>query len=75
MLFRSTDYLCEEEGFIEKNRLLAIGSLIILANIMLADELYAYHSSHYSHSSHSSHSSHYSHSSHSSHSNYYIPKY
>lgn len=63
-----TDYLQEEEGFIHKEKLFTVGSLIILANILLCDELYAYHSSHRSHSSHNSHNSHRSHS---SHSNYY----
>lgn len=54
-----SDYLYKEEGFIQKEKLLTIGSLIILANIMLADDLYAAHYSHRSHSSHSSHGSHY----------------
>jgi len=65
------DFLYEEEGNVNRNKVLVMGSLMILTGIMLASDVFAGHRSHSSHSSHRSHSSHSSgsggHSSHSSH--------
>lgn len=66
------DFLFEEEGNITRNKILTVGSMMILMGIVLSTEVFAGHSSHKSHSSHSSHSSgssggHSSHVSHSSH--------
>ena len=67
-----TDFLYEEEGNIPRNKLLTLGSMILLLSILYADEAFAGHRSHSSHSSHGSHgssshgSSHGSHSSHDS---------
>lgn len=62
----------DEEGNIPGNKLLAIGSMIIILGTLLSADAFAKHSSHRSHSSHCSHSSHSSgssgyHASHSSH--------
>ena len=71
-----TDFLYEEEGNIPRNKLLTLGSMILLLSILYADEAFAGHRSHSSHSSHGSHgssshgSSHGSHSSHESHSSH-----
>lgn len=65
-----TDFLYEEEGNISRGKILTVGSLMLIAGIIFADEVYAAHSSHRSHSSHSSHSSHRSHTSHRSHSSH-----
>lgn len=66
-----TDFLYEEEGNISRGKILTIGSLLLIAGLMFADDLWATHRSHSSHSSHRSHSSgsggHYSHVSHESH--------
>jgi cytoskeletal protein RodZ len=66
------NFLFEEEGNITRNKVLMIGSVIILLGIIWAEEAFAAHRSHSSHSSHRSHSSgsggHSSHSSHVSHS-------
>ena len=77
------DFLLEEEGSISRNKVLVVGSLMLVMSVIMAPTVYAKHSSHRSHSSqrshssgsggyHSSHSSHSSsyHSSHSSHSSY-----
>ena len=71
-----TAFLYEEEGNIPRNKLLTLGSMILLLSILYADEAFAGHRSHSSHSSHGSHgssshgSSHGSHSSHESHSSH-----
>lgn len=66
------DFLYDEEGNIPVNKILTIGSMIMILGMILADESYAAHRSHSSHSSHRSHSSGYGgHSSHSSHSSGY----
>ena len=73
MLKRSiADFLYEEEGNITRNKVLTVGSMVLIMGIILSTDLFAAHGSHSSHKSHSSHSSHSSssyHSSHSSHSN------
>ena len=62
------DFLYEEEGNITRNKILTVGSMMLIMGVLLATEAFAVHSSHRSHSSHSSHKSHSSHRSHSSHS-------
>ncbi|MBR2786177.1 MAG: His-Xaa-Ser repeat protein HxsA3 [Clostridia bacterium] len=62
------DFLYEEEGNISRGKMLTVGSLLIIAGFIFADEVFGAHSSHSSHSSHRSHSSHSSHKSHYSHS-------
>lgn len=70
-----TDFLNDEDGNIARNKLVSIGSLILLMSIFYSDTVFA-HGSHVSHSSHSSHESHSStsyirdHTNHSSHSNH-----
>ena len=63
------NYMFEEEGNITRNKVVAIGTLVLVLSMLMGDELFAKHRSHSSHSSHSSHrSSHGSHgSSHGSH--------
>ena len=62
------NYLTEEEGNISRNKLLKIGSMVLLMGILFMQDAFAAHRSHSSHESHSSHSSGYSgHSSHESH--------
>jgi hypothetical protein len=66
------DFMYEEEGNITRNKMLTIGSMVLIMGIVLSQDVFAAHSSHSSHKSHSSsrtassHSSHESHSSHSS---------
>lgn len=70
-----SDFLYEEEGNISRGKILTVGSLLLLAGIIFADEVFGAHRSHSSHSSHSSsssgysssHGSHVSHQSHQSH--------
>lgn len=65
------DFLYEEEGNITRNRVLMIGSMMLIMGAILSMDALAAHSSHSSHKSHSSHSSgayHRSHVSHTSHS-------
>lgn len=69
-----SDFLYEEEGNISRGKILTVGSLLLVAGILFADEVYGAHRSHSSHGSHSSHSSssyggggHSSHESHQSH--------
>lgn len=65
----------DEEGNIPGNKLLMLGTMVIILGNMLAMDAFAAHRSHSSHRSHTSHSSHrshssgghYSHSSHESH--------
>ncbi len=63
----------DEEGNIPGNRLLTLGTLVVLLGILLAPDAFAAHRSHRSHSSHRAHRSsnntHGSHASHASHSN------
>ena len=59
----------DEEGNVPGNKLLMLGTMVIILGNMLAIDVLAAHSSHRSHSSHSSHSSgsHGNHSNHGSH--------
>jgi hypothetical protein len=52
-----SNFLYDEEGNIPRNKLLSIGTTIVLMTMILSAEAYAAHSSHKSHSSHVSHSS------------------
>lgn len=63
------DLIEDEEGNIPGNKLLMLGTMIIVLGSMLAVDAFAAHSSHSSHSSHRSHSSHSS-GSHGNHSNH-----
>ena len=65
-----SDFIYEEEGNISRGKILTVGSLLLIAGIIFADEVFAAHSSHRSHVSHTSHSSHRSHTSHRSHSSH-----
>ena len=65
------EFLYEEEGNITRNKILTVGSMMLIMGVLLATEAFAAHSSHKSHSSHSSHKSHSSHSSHSSSKSYH----
>ena len=76
------DYIYDQEGNISRNKMLTVGSMIMLLSILYSTDVFARHSSHRSHSSHKSHSSgtsgyhsshvsHQSHTSHSSGSGYY----
>ena len=73
-----TDFLEDEDGNITRNKLVTIGTMIMLMSIMYSRDVFAGHSSHVSHSSHQSgsgggggyHSSHVSHESHESHQSY-----
>lgn len=67
---RLNDFLYEEEGNISRSKILTVGSLLLIAGIIFADEVYGAHSSHRSHVSHTSHRSHTSHTSHRSHSSH-----
>lgn len=67
-----SNFLMDQEGNIPRNKILAVGSMMILLSVVLAQDAFAKHTSHSSHKSHSSHSSHSSgsggsHSSHESH--------
>lgn len=69
------NFVSDQEGNIPRNKVLTIGSMMLILSVLLADQAFAGHTSHRSHSSHSSHrshsnSGHYSHSSHSSHSSH-----
>lgn len=72
------NFVKEEDGNIPRNKILTIGSMMLVLSLLLAGDAFAGHSSHSSHKSHSSHSSHkshsnsghYSHSSHASHSSH-----
>ena len=57
------DFLYEEEGNITRNRVLMIGSMMLIMGAILSIDVFAAHGSHKSHSSHKSHRSHSSHSS------------
>ena len=50
------DFLYEEEGNITRNRVLMIGSMMLIMGAILSIDAFAAHGSHKSHSSHSSHS-------------------
>ena len=59
-----TDFIYEEEGNISRGRMLALGTLMVVAAIMIGvQNAFAGHSSHASHASHESHVSHVSHES------------
>ena len=67
------DFMYEEEGNISRDKVLFIGSMLIILAAMVPSKVFAAHRSHSSHSSHSSHTSsargggHVSHESHESH--------
>lgn len=66
------DFLYEEEGNITRNKMVMVGSLVLVLSLLMYDEVFAGHRSHSSHSSHRSHSSgsgggHGSHSNHANH--------
>ena len=67
------NFLYEEEGHISRNKVVTLGTLVLVMALLMSDEVFATHSSggggHSSHSSHESHSSHVSSSTHNSHSN------
>ncbi len=68
---KKIEYLIEdEEGNIPGNRLLTLGTLVVLLGILLGPDAFAAHRSHRSHSSHRSHRSSNTHRSHSSHANH-----
>lgn len=46
-----SDFLYEEEGNISRGKILTVGSLLLIAGILFADEVYGAHRSHSSHSS------------------------
>ena len=58
------DFLYEEEGNIPRNKMLTVGTMVLLMSILFASDAFAAHRSHSSHrsGSHSSHGSHNSHS-------------
>ena len=58
-----SDFLYEEEANISRKKVVAIGTMLALATILLTTEAFAKHSSHSSHGSHGSHGSHSSHGS------------
>lgn len=63
-----SDLIEDEEGNIPGNKLLMLGTMIVvLGSMMQMDAVQAVHGSHKSHTSHSSHGSHGDHGSHSSH--------
>jgi hypothetical protein len=65
-----SDLIGDEEGNVPRNKLVVIGSAIMLMGLVMGIDVFGAHSSHRSHSSHSSHSStsyHRSHVSHTSH--------
>lgn len=70
------DFIYEEEGNITRNKVIAMGTMMLILSLMMYDEVFAAHRSHSSHSSHASHSSgsgggiHGSHESHVSHSSH-----
>ena len=67
-----SDFFEDEDGSITRNKVLAIGGMVIILGILLSDEFFAAHRSHYTHRTHSSHrSSNSTHGSHSSHSSHY----
>ena len=65
------DFVSEQDGNIPRNKVLTIGTMLMILGILMTDDAFAAHRSHSSHKSHSSHSSHSSgsggHSSHESH--------
>lgn len=71
------DFLYDEEGNIPINKVMTIGSMMLILGLLMADDAFAAHRSHSSHQSHSSHSSgsygggHSSHASHASHTSSY----
>lgn len=68
------DFMFDQEGNIPRNKVLSIGSMLLILGLLLTDDAFAAHRSHSSHRSHTSHSSHSSgsggHSSHESHSSH-----
>lgn len=62
-----TDFMYDQEGNIPRNKIMSIGSMLLIMAFLLGEEAFAAHGSHSSHSSHKSHASHSSGSTHSSH--------
>ena len=62
-----TDFMYDQEGNIPRNKIMSIGSMLLIMAFLLGEEAFAAHGSHSSHSSHESHASHSSGSTHSSH--------
>lgn len=67
-----SSFVYDEEGSIPREKVLLIGSMVLLMNLMITQDIFAKHYSHSSHRSHSSHSSHSSsrHGNHGNHSNH-----
>ena len=63
-----SDFLYEEEANIDRKKIISVGTMLALATIFMATDVFAKHGSHSSHGSHGSHGSHSSGSGHSSHS-------
>ena len=57
------DFIYDEEGNITRNKIVTIGTLVMIMSLLMYDEIFAGHRSHSSHGSHSSntHSNHGSH--------------
>lgn len=53
-----SNFLFDQEGNIPRNKILTVGSMMVLLSVLLAQDAFAKHTSHSSHRSHSSHSSH-----------------
>lgn len=66
-----SNFVYDEEGSIPREKVLLIGSMVLLMNLMMTQDVFAKHYSHSSHKSHSSHSSsrHGNHSNHANHNN------
>ena len=69
------DFVSDQEGNIPRNKVLTIGSMMLILSVLLADDAFAKHRSHSSHRSHKSHRSgghvsHFSHKSGTTHSNH-----
>ena len=61
------DFFEDEDGSITRNKVLAIGGMVIILGMLLAEQVYAAHRTHYTHRTHSSHRTSNKHGSHSSH--------
>lgn len=48
------DFIYEEEGNITRNKVIAMGTMMLILSLMMYDEVFAAHRSHSSHSSHAS---------------------
>lgn len=61
------DFFEDEDGSITRNKVLAIGGMVLILGMLLADQVYAAHRTHYTHRTHSTHKTSNKHGSHSSH--------